>query len=139
MLKGGILPVPEISPLIIGGYKFPIEPLVEVKGGKRLVKTEVPGRDGTVKELVGQEDYTISVNVILQGIERGTTLAELSGLVAIWEREESLLCICPKTALYGIDFVVFESISHPETEGMEATERLTLTFLSDQAMDFEMV
>lgn len=138
MLKGGVLPVIPVSPCSIGGYLFTIEPLVDVKGDKYLVKTEVPGRDGTVKELAGMGDFTVTLSLTLQGIDRVSTMAELAGVVALWEREEALPIVCSKTAAYGIDFVVFESISHPDTEGMEATERLTLTFSSDRIIDFEM-
>jgi len=139
MVNGGIIPQPAVSPLAINGFVFPIEPLVDVRGGKNIVKTTVPGLDGTVKEFLGFEDYEITVFVTLESATRADVLAQLEAVIKIWEIEESLVILCPKTAEYGIDRVVFESIDHPETEGMPGTERLTLRFVSDKDYNFEVI
>ncbi|HOW83590.1 MAG TPA: DUF6046 domain-containing protein [Spirochaetota bacterium] len=139
MVSGGIIPQPAVSPLAINGFVFPIEPLVDVRGGKNIVKTTVPGLDGTVKEFLGFDDYVIMVNVIIEGATRSDVLAQLEAVIKIWKIEESLVILCPKTAEYGIDRVVFESFDHPETEGMPSTERLTLRFVSDKEYDFEVI
>ena len=128
---------PDLVPLMIGGYLFPMECLVDVRARKRIVKTEVPGLKSTIKELTGFEDYEITVHAVFQTTSYDDTQSELKDLIEIWKKKESLFIYCPKTDLYDINYVVFEGISHPETQGMEATERLTLNFISDIDYDFE--
>ena len=127
----------ELVPLKIGRYKFPMECLVDVQGKKRVIKTVVPGLDGTIKEFSGFDDYSISVHVILQARNYDLVLEELEKVIEQWESIESIPIVCPKTEAYGISMIVFESFSHPETEGLEGTERLTLNFVSDREYEFE--
>ena len=51
-------------PLRIGTFQFPMECLVDVRGEKKIIKTNVPGRDGSIKELTGFADYTVTVQCI---------------------------------------------------------------------------
>jgi len=138
-LKGMVIQpfLQELVPLKVGNYRFKMECLVDIRGGKNIVKTEVPGLDGTIKEMTGFSDYTISVQATLQGYDNDDVREELKKVLMEWNKKESLPIVCPKTDDYGIDRIVFESISHPELQGLEATERLTLTFLSDTEYEFE--
>ncbi len=139
MLFNGMI-IPTLNtvtvPLQIGTFRFPMECLVEVQGGKNIVKTAVPGRDGTIKELVGFDDYTITVQCIFTDITRVQVETYMNLLIAAWQMEESLSIVCPKTDQYSIYRVVFESFSHPETKGMSNVEKLTLTFVSDDIYEF---
>ncbi len=132
-IKGGALGFlsEELVPLNIDGYKFPMECLVDIRGRKRIIKTKVPGMDGTVKEYVGMDDYHVVVHVVLQAKNFDNVYYELANIKDLWDKKEKLPILCPKTEEYGINYVVFDKFSHPETPGMESTERLTLNFLSD--------
>lgn len=41
--------------------------LLTVSQAKKIVKTEIQGRNGTVKEYIGDDDYQISINGIITG------------------------------------------------------------------------
>lgn len=135
---GMILPsiTGDIVPLKIGSFKFPMECLVDVRANKKIVKTNVPGRNGTIKELTGIDDYAITVQAVFTAITRTQVETYLNLLLSLWQTEDHLSIVCPKTDLYGIDYVVLEGISHPETQGYPNVEKVTLNLLSDDIYDF---
>lgn len=42
-------------------WQLPNEPIVEIRGSKRIVETEIDGQDGTFKELYSLGDYQITI------------------------------------------------------------------------------
>ena len=127
-------------PVVINGYKFPVGASVDVTGGKKIVKTEIPGLKGTVKQFAGMDDYQISINIVSNHLNHLTAKLELKKIIALWEKTDGpLAIICPKTAMYGIDRVVFESLSHPQIAGFPGMEILTLGFVSDTLYDIELL
>ncbi|MEJ5361095.1 MAG: DUF6046 domain-containing protein [Spirochaetota bacterium] len=127
----------ELVPVIIGTYKFPCGCLVDISGSKNIISTSIPGRNGNIKECAGFNDYVITIHAVIQSLTFDMVYDELNRIIALWQMEDSLRILCPKTELYGIEQVIFESFSHPETKAMEATEILTLRFLSDSEFDVE--
>lgn len=135
-IHSGKISIPFISsqlvPCKLGSYKVPIECHVNVSGQKRIVKTVVPGRDGSVKELTGRDDYSVKIDLILLAKNYSKVSKEVESIIALWEKKDSINIVCPKTEMYGIEKVVFESFDHPETPGMPGYEKLSLTFSSDE-------
>jgi Domain of unknown function (DUF6046) len=41
--------------------------LIQVSQARRIVRTEIQGMDGTIKEYIGMDDYQVSINGILTG------------------------------------------------------------------------
>jgi hypothetical protein len=41
--------------------------LISVSMDKKIIKTEIPGKDGTQKEYIGTDDYQVSINGVLTG------------------------------------------------------------------------
>jgi len=128
---------PELVPLKLGAYKFPMEVLVDITGGKKIIKTAVSGMSGTVKELIGFDDYKITVHAIIHKRTYDDVTEELEKLITEWEKERSISINCPKTDIYGISRVVWGDFSHPESAGEEGTERMTINLVSDDDYDFE--
>ena len=127
----------ELVPVVIGTYKFPCGCLVDISGSKKIISTPIPGKDGNIKECAGFNDYVITIHALIQSLTFELVYDELNKIIALWQMEESLRILCPKTQLYGIEQVIFESFDHPETKAMEATEILTLRFLSDTEFEVE--
>ncbi len=127
----------ELVPVIVGSYEFPCGCLVDISGSKKIISTPIPGRDGNIKEFVGYNDYVITIHALIQSLTFDMVYDKLNRIMALWQMEQSLRIICPKTDLYCISSVIFESFDHPETKGMEATEVLTLRFLSDNDYELE--
>jgi len=124
-------------PVSIGGVRLPAGCIVSVTGQKNIVKTQIPGRDGTIKELLGRDDYTVSIEMVVQKPYIALVESELQKIIYLWEKEEALSIFCPKTESYGIEKVVFERLSHPEIPGFPGTESLSLDFLEDRDYNFE--
>ncbi len=135
---GFVLPlVYDPVPVSIGGITMPAGCLVSVTGSKNIVKTAVPGRNGTIKELIGRDDYAVSIQMVIQKPYVVMVESELKKIISLWEKEEMLKIVCPKTESYGIEYVVFEKISHPEVAGFPGTESLSLDFIEDRDYEFE--
>jgi hypothetical protein len=127
-------------PVAVNGYKFPPGTSVDVSGKKRIVSTAVPGREGTIKEFLGMDDYRIVLNIVSNHANHLLARREVEDIVRIWETtDDPLFMVCPKTALYGINRVVFEDLSHPHVPGFPGMEVLTLSFLSDTLYEIEIL
>lgn len=136
--KGVTIPlINDPVPVSVGGVKLPAGCIVSVTGQKNFVKTKVPGRDGTIKELIGRDDYTVSIAMVIQKPYYSMIEDELSKIITLWNKENSLIILCPKTEYYGIEKVVFEKISHPEIPGFPGTESLALEFAEDIDIELE--
>ena len=127
-------------PVVVNGYKFPVGTSVDVMGNKKIAKTEIPGHKGTIKQFTGMDDYQITVNIVSNHLNHLTAKLELKKIISLWEKtDEPLFMVCPKTAMYGINRVVFESISHPTVAGFPGMEILTLNFISDTLYEIELL
>lgn len=140
-IHGGKIGIPFLStqlvPCKFGDFTVPIECHVHVSGKKRIVKTPVPGRNGTVKELTGRDDYAVKIDLILMAQNYSTVSEEVKQIVTEWDKNEPVTIVCPKTDMYGIESVVFENFDHPETPGMQGYEKLSLSFLSDEELNLQ--
>ncbi len=127
----------DVYPLKIGDYQFPVECLIQVRAGKNIVITEVPGGNGTVKELVGFPDYEVSISGVLIAKHNRELLAEIKNLVALWNNEKSLPIICKYTEVFGIKRVALRDFSPTVRQGFESILWFTIDAISDNEIDLK--
>lgn len=110
--------------------------IIEVTQRKNIVKTQIQGRNGTIKELVSMGDYEISIRGGLQNYERSE-----QGLYPI-ELATDLRKICESTQalhimskflseVFDVTFIVIESFTVPQVEGMRNIQPFSISALSD--------
>ena len=58
--RTSMLGTPLFMPCSIDDFELPNEPLIEISGGKSIVKTQVDGMEGTFKELSEMKDEWVS-------------------------------------------------------------------------------
>ena len=114
------------------------EVLITVSQQKNIVKTQVAGRSGTVKEYIADGDYAIQV----QGF-----LVNANPNIRPKDRIETLLQICKAKAsvkaysnflnLFGISDLVIESYNFPQKAGFWNVQPFELTCVSD--VPFELI
>lgn len=112
--------------------QLPDATLVEFSRSKNIVKTQVPGRDGTVKELISLDDWSISVKAVAVNIERLEYPHEyINRLLAFLEHKGALEVVSEHFAQKGIQYVAVESVHLPQVEGFPSLAPIQLQLSSD--------
>ena len=83
----------------------------------RVIKTEIQGRDGTVKEYIGKDDAKITVNGIIVGSNGGYPFDKVASLRRWLDAPVSKSITAWWLENLGISQIVVESYSIPQTEG----------------------
>lgn len=127
------------APPTLGKFQLPNEPIVELRGGKKIVKTEIDGMDGTFKELFALDDYQITIRgLIVQ--EDGTNNYPMSDVMRLrdyCEVEHAVNITCAITSYFNATQIVIESWEFPAMEGFPGVQPYVLNCLSDK--DFKLI
>lgn len=128
-------------PVQIGELLLPNEPTVFISGRKEIVKTRLAGskRKGSVKELIGVDDYVITIRGIAITHNSTTVYPEatVKGIIDLYNQNASLEIRSAITNLLGIYRVVIESIDFPEMIGVQHAQAYQLKCVSDEEFVLE--
>lgn len=104
--------------------------LFDVSMSKNIVKTSIPGRNGTVKEYVNDGDYSISIRgILVSSVEY--PIDEVNELTVLLKEKKALIAISPFLQLFGIYEIVVESYRIPQIEGFQNMQPFELECVSD--------
>jgi len=127
-------------PVRIGDFLLPNEPTMTITAQKLIVKTGLVGskRRGSVKELIRQEDYAVTIRGIMINQESRTVYPEdqLKQIHEAFLINESLPVESAITRLLGISRLTLERFSLPEMVGVQHAQAYELVCISDE--DFEL-
>jgi len=115
--------------VVLDGWRLPFEPILTVTGSKIIQKTTITGsgRRGTVKELICDGDYRITLQGMFIG-ENGYPLEDMNRLNTIINKQSSVEFQSVITDIFGIEKVVIEKPKFPHTKGVKnQAYRLDLT------------
>lgn len=84
----------EIKDPIILKYKntqisLPVT-LCTASQAKKIIKTEIPGKDGTVKEYIGMDDYNVQINGILTAANGQSPMDQVITLKRILDAKDPI-------------------------------------------------
>jgi hypothetical protein len=131
------LGAPIFMPVTIGGYRLPLEPLVEISSSKSIVRTQLPGFPGTIKENMGLDDYAITIRgVVLNEDSDDYPEADVLRLRHLFEKPESLEILCPLLGLFNINRITLETLRLPTEEGIMHYQPYEFTGYSDFDVEF---
>lgn len=110
--------------------------IMSINQSKNIVKTEVQGLDGTVKEYIGLGDFVVSINLIVTGpngqyprdkvaLLRQMLMAPIPVAVTSWYLQ-----------IFGISYLVVESFSIGQEEGGYSYQPVSISCLSDNFVQF---
>jgi len=148
----GNLPVPkEYTPNMVAGkytdnitgkeVTFPVlkydAVILTVNFVSRIIKTEIQGRDGTVKEYIGQDDAKITIQGIICGWNGHYPAFEVAQLNE-W-RKAPVAKNVTSTFLQnlGIDSLVVESCDLPQIAGGYSYQTFTIQCISDSPVELK--
>jgi hypothetical protein len=98
---------------------------------KRIVKTSLQGRKGTIKEYIGAEDFVINVSGIINLTEHTYPEQIVRDLHKICDIPDQLYVNSKFLSMYGIQYVVIESYKFNEQRGMSNQQAFEITMVSD--------
>lgn len=98
-----------VYPIKLGGLDLPRTTYISAKARKNIIKTEIPGGNGTVKEQISHPDYDISIEGVYAVKNHKTAINLIDNLTAIWTRKYSIPIICPYTEKLGVKQIALEN------------------------------
>jgi len=105
--------------------------LLHVSQAKKIIRTEIQGRDGTVKEYIGMDDYHITINAIINGINGHYPIEDIAPLKQMLDAPVTIDVACNYLLMLGIQSVVVESYAFEQEAGMYSQQKVSINCISD--------
>ena len=129
----------EFLPATLEGIALP-NSLVNITGKKKIVETEMTGANGSVKEIINIQDY--SIRIICTEIYPDNTWPEstLHTIKRLWDENRALTLECPLTDIFlqAKDNVVITDLKLPDMMGIENAQVFELQLTSDTYFELEL-
>jgi hypothetical protein len=121
-ITGNVITYPEIRMAAV---------LLTVSFASKIVKTEIQGRDGTVKEYIGQDDAKVQIQGVITGTNGHYPAFEVAQLNE-WRRAPvSKAAVSSFLQNLGIDNLVVESCDLPQIAGGYSYQTFNISCISD--------
>ena len=125
-------PTKGISDEFGGAFYMRLETiLITVEQPIRVVKTEIQGRNGTVKEYIGADDSKITINGIITGNNGVYPRDEVARLKRWLDAPVSKDIVAWWMGNLGIDKLVVENYSFPQVQGGYSYQMFSVDCVSD--------
>lgn len=105
--------------------------LITVSQAKKIITTEIQGRDGTVKEYIGMDDYQVVVNGILTGANGVHPVEEIATLKKMLDAPKAIDVACAYLQNLGIQSLVTMDYTFEQQAGGYSYQTFSITFKSD--------
>jgi len=108
--------------------------LVTVSQNKTIIKTPIQGRNGTVKEYISDGDYAVTIRgLIASESSKAYPEKEVKNLVDACKVQQEVEIVSTfLNKVFGINDLVIESYSLPQTEGYENMQLFELNGVSEE-------
>lgn len=110
--------------------------LMAVEQAKNIVTTQISGRDGTVKEYIGLDDFKITIQGLITGDNGQYPSVEVQTLINILNAPIPLNVTSNFLAYFNIISVVVADYSLPQVEGSNSIQPFAITLLSDNSINY---
>lgn len=110
--------------------------LVSVDFAQRVVKTEIQGRDGTVKEYIGKDDATITIQGVITGSNGVYPQEDVNALIQWIYAPVTKSVECGFLQNMGINWIVVEGASIPQVAGGYSYQQFSINCVSDLPVEF---
>lgn len=98
---------------------------------KNIVRTQVNGRRGSVKEYINDLDYSITFEIEISTGDNRYPVEDVATFINICQVPVRLEVVNELLQLYGINFIVVENDVAGQERGYRARQKFTLRALSD--------
>lgn len=112
--------------------------LLSISQDKKIITTEIQGRDGTVKEYIGQDDYQVSVMGIITGKNGQRPVDQILALKKMLDAPIAVEVASSYLQMLNIHYLVLKSYEIGENEGGYSYQTFNLSFLSDIQQELQL-
>lgn len=109
--------------------------IITVSQNKRIVITEIQGRDGSVKEYIGLDDYVVNIQGAINGSYNTYPITQTKELKKALSSPNALSFASWWLQNLDINTVVIQSFEFPQTMGEYSTQYFTIQSLSDKDVE----
>lgn len=109
--------------------------LITVSQSKKIVTTEIQGRDGTVKEYIGMDDFVVNVSGRFSGVYGVNPKDETRTLKEILSAGQPLEITNWWLLNLGITDLVITGFDIPQVEGEYSTQYFNFSAISDRPVE----
>lgn len=102
-----------------------------------IVKTQIQGRNGTVKEYISKDDFQISINGIIAGENGQYPEAAALAIQRMCEAPVPIPVVSRFLNGIGIYNIVVEGYSLPQVAGGISRQDFTITAISDEPLELQ--
>lgn len=122
----------QVKGQIISFNEFALETaLISLSQAKQIVRTQIQGRDGSVKEYVGLDDYSIRVEGTITGANGVAPTDEVLNLKKMLDAPITLDIVCPYLNQLGVTHAVVDGYELPQNAGGISYQTFTIDLISD--------
>ncbi len=110
-----------------------------VSQSKNIVKTQVQGRNSTIKEYISDNDYDITIKgVITSEAIRHSPDEDLENLLNLMALPNEIVIVSNYLALFKIQYVVVESFNISQIEGYTNQIAIDIKLISDEPIELKL-
>jgi len=109
--------------------------LITVTQAKKIVETEIQGRNGTVKEYIGLSDYDVQIDGTITAASGSTPDTDVIDLKKMLDAPVPIDVVCPWLQNLGITNLVVMSYELPQDAGGEAYQTFSINCKSDTPIE----
>jgi hypothetical protein len=111
--------------------------LISVSFPRVIIKTEIQGRNGTVKEYIGEGDAQIGFRGVICGANGQYPASEVVALLKIVQAPVEIPVICSYLHNLGIYTIVFEDRTFDQEEGGYSYQTFSFSAISDTPQELK--
>jgi hypothetical protein len=109
--------------------------LVNMNQPKRIVLTPIQGRDGSVKEYIGMDDYQITIQGVITGPNGTYPMREVAALHAMLKAPITIPVVSAYLQLFDIFNIVVVDFSFDQEPGGYSKQNFVLNAISDKPVE----
>jgi hypothetical protein len=111
--------------------------LITVSQAANIIKTKIQGRNGTVKEYIGLDDSTVTINGVITGKNGVYPFEEVERLRRWLQAPVSKGIVARWLGNLGIENLVVESYDIPQVEGGYSYQMFSISAISDLPVELK--
>jgi hypothetical protein len=113
--------------------------LLVVSQAKKIITTEIQGRDGTVKEYIGLDDYEVSINGIIVGSNGSYPVNQMADLKRVLDAPVAIPVACTYLNNLGIQSLVIKEYTINQEAGSYSKQDFNITAMSETAIELQII
>lgn len=109
--------------------------LVALSQPKRIIRTEIQGRDGSVKEYIGMDDYQVTIQGVITGTNGTFPHIEVAELHKVLKAPITIPVVSAYLQLFDIFNLVIVDYSFDQEPGGYSKQNFIINAISDKPVE----